>query len=95
MQSVHAVRVAVRRVAPGGEKEVHELDGAGAGTIELTRPLRTKLVGGEAVNLAKPVIAQVHGIATAAGCQGAGKKQKRLMKRQEQERRELQEKLKI
>ena len=32
------------------------LDGAGAGTIELTRPLRTKLVGGEAVNLAKPVI---------------------------------------
>ncbi|KMS54724.1 hypothetical protein [Sphingobium cupriresistens] len=32
------------------------LNGSGAGQVELTRPLRTKLLGTEAVNLAKPVI---------------------------------------
>ncbi len=33
------------------------LDGSGAGTITLTRPLRSRLLGGESVNLAKPVVA--------------------------------------
>lgn len=32
------------------------LDGVGSGTIYLTSPLRSKLLGGEAVNLADPVI---------------------------------------
>ncbi|MGW8202975.1 hypothetical protein ACWGM0_10560 [Sphingomonas bisphenolicum] len=32
------------------------LNGAGAGQIALTRPLRTKLLGAEPVNLARPVI---------------------------------------
>lgn len=32
------------------------LNASGAGTVTLTRPLRTKLLGAEAVNLAKPVI---------------------------------------